>query len=202
MIIANRVDTLFHLNVEVQINEAYVVKSELPTWLDWHKRFRHIGVTGLQYIHQHNLVKGLTVDEHSVFCDCEACVQAKQSQTPFPHSTQQTTMYAGELTHTDLWGPACITATNGAQYYMTFIDDYSHHCTIKLLKCKSNTPEMVKEYIAFVERQLSSSPKAIQMDNGTEYINNDLKSLWEERLHTREGEGILGSKCVCTLDGN
>ena len=59
---------------------------------------------------------------------------------------------------------------------MMFIDDYSHHCTIKLLKRKSNAPEMVKEYIAFVERQLGSSPKAIQTDNRTEYVNNGLKS--------------------------
>ena len=112
MITGKQVDTLFHLNVEVQINEAYVVKSELPTWLDWHKHFGHIGVTGLRYIYQHNLVEGLTVDQHSVFRNCEACIQVKQSQTPFPHSTQQTTTYVGELTHTDLWGPARITATN------------------------------------------------------------------------------------------
>ena len=60
MITGKQVDTLFHLNVEVQINEAYVAKSGLPTWLDWHKCFSHIGVTGLWYIHQHNPVEGLS----------------------------------------------------------------------------------------------------------------------------------------------
>ena len=29
-----------------------------------------------------------------------------------------------------------------------------------------------------------------------------LGKLWEEQLHVREGEGILGSKCVRTLNGN
>ena len=36
--------------------------------------------------------------------------------------------------------------------------------------------DLVKKYFAFVKRQLGSSPKAIQTDNRTEYVNNDLKS--------------------------
>ena len=50
MITGKRIDTLFRLNVKVQINETYVAKPGLPTWLDWHKRFGHIGVTGLRYL--------------------------------------------------------------------------------------------------------------------------------------------------------
>jgi len=59
-----------------------------------------------------------------------------------------------------VWGPARFNATNGAHYYMTFIDDYSRHCTIKLLNKKSEAAEMVKGYLAFIERHLGLLPKA------------------------------------------
>jgi hypothetical protein len=45
MIIGKRVDTLFHLNVEVQINEAYVSKSGLPTWLERTYPYRPMGTS-------------------------------------------------------------------------------------------------------------------------------------------------------------
>jgi hypothetical protein len=106
MITGKRIDTLFYLDVEPQVNEAYVTKRGTLTWLDWHKRFGHIGVSGLQHLRCHNLVDGFNVDEDSTPRDCESCIQAKQHQTPFPQSVEQTTMYAGELTHADLWGPA------------------------------------------------------------------------------------------------
>jgi hypothetical protein len=108
-------------------------------------------------------------------------VRAKQTENPFSKSATHSTAYAGEYTHTDVWGPARFAATNGARYYMTFIDDYSRHCTIKLLTKKSEAFEMVKGYLAFIERHLGFLPKAIRADNGGEYVNNDLKSWLNQR---------------------
>ena len=108
-------------------------------------------------------------------------MRAKQTENPFSKSATHSTTYAGEYTHTDVWGPARFAATNGARYYMTFIDDYSRHCTIKLLSKKSEAFEMVKGYLAFIERHLGFLPKAIRADNGGEYVNNDLKSWLNQR---------------------
>ena len=79
-------------------------------------------------------------------------------------------------------------------------------CTIKLLKRKSNAPEMVKEYVAFVERQLGSSLTAIQTDNGTEYMNNNLKSWLAKQgiilcltaPYSPQQNGVA-KHCNCTL---
>ena len=77
----------------------------------------------------------------------------------------------------DLWGPALFTATNSAKYYITFINNYSHYCTMKLLKNKTEASEKVKEYIAFVKCLLRyHAPMAIQADNGMEVVNNDLQN--------------------------
>ena len=64
----------------------------------------------------------------------------------------------------------------GYCYYMSFIDDATRHCTISFMKSKDETPTKVKQYLAFIERQYSFTPKAIHADNGHEYVNNDLWS--------------------------
>jgi hypothetical protein len=97
------------------------------------------------------VVQGWLTEGSAELQDCEACIRAKQTENPFSKSVTRSTTHAGELTHTDIWGPARFAATNGARYYMTFIDDYSRHCTIKLLNKKSEAAEMVKGYLAFIE---------------------------------------------------
>jgi hypothetical protein len=62
---------------------------------------------------------------------------------------------------------------------MTLIDDYSRHCTLKLLEKKSDAPQKIKDYLTSIFVQFQHMPVAIQTDNGTEFINNELVS-WIE----------------------
>jgi len=85
-------------------------------WEDWHKRFGHISISGLQRLHAKGLVRGFDVDKTSKFGDCEACIAAKQTRNP------------------DIWGPARTASVSGAKYFMTLIDDNSRHCTVKFIE--------------------------------------------------------------------
>jgi transposase InsO family protein len=172
-------NALFSLNASIPSEKVNVVRGT-HSWLEWHKRFGHVAVSGLQHLRRRNLVDGFDVDETSELVDCETCVQAKQHRAPFPKTAERTSTYPGEVTHCDLWGPARFTATNGARYYMTFIDDYSRHCTLKLLARKSDAPQKMKDYLAWVECQLGKVPKIVMTDNGTEFVNNDLRE-WFDR---------------------
>ena len=182
IISGKRINALYYLNIKVSLDVANLTKQPGLSWLEWHKRFGHIAVSGLQHLKRQNLVEGFNVDESSEPRDCEPCVQAKQAHKPFPKSTNRKTTYIGELTHMDLWGPARFPATNGSKYYITFIDDYSRHCTMKLLKTKTETSDKVKEYIATVERILRcQAPMAIQADNGKEFVNTELRNWLSQR---------------------
>ena len=173
-------NALFPLNASLSSNVANVSRGS-HTWLEWHKCFGHIAISGLQHLRHGNLIDGFDVDESSELMDCETCIQAKQSRNPFPSAVDHETTFPGELTHIDLWGPARFTATNGARYYMMLIDDYSHHCTLKLLEKKSDAPQKIKDYLTSILVQSQNMPKAVQMDNGTEFMNADLKSWLEHR---------------------
>ena len=83
--------------------QTFVANNKLPTWETWHRRFGHVGYTGLQKLLDGKMVEGFTVDEDSPKPDCIACTEAKQHVEPFLKSSIRKTE-AGELTHIDLWG--------------------------------------------------------------------------------------------------
>ena len=51
---------------------------------------------------------------------------------------------------------------NGQQYFITFIDDYSHYGYLYLIHEKSQSFEVFKSYKAEVENQLGKKIKVVQ----------------------------------------
>jgi hypothetical protein len=146
------------------------------TWEEWHRKLGHIGIRGLCNLHRKNLVDGFALHDSPQDFECAACIKAKMERKPLPDKSTQRERKLGELTHTDVWGPARTTSMQGYCYYMPFIDDATRHCMISFMKSKNETPTKVKQYLALIERQYSFLPKAICADNGREYVNKDLCS--------------------------
>ena len=108
------VATLHNGGYELRMHKHLPVTCmyQAHTWNDWHRCFGHVGVKGLQCLHHKNLVNGLTVVP-SPLVDGPACIEAKQSKTPFPLMSEPRTTQPGELIHTDVWGPAQTEALSG-----------------------------------------------------------------------------------------
>jgi hypothetical protein len=122
------------------------------TWTDCHRKFGHVSISGLQKLLAKDLVDGLDIDIDSAIEDCEACKESKQSHAPFPQSTESRSSHPGELTHTDVWGPASTTSWTGMRYKITFIDDCARHCMCAQMKEKSEPNGKLKQYIIFIEK--------------------------------------------------
>ena len=152
--------------------------SVRTTWADWHKRYGHIGYSGLQRLQREKLVDGMDViDEHAPILDCEACIQAKQTRAPFQQKTgEDKQTIPGTLTHSDVWGPIDVESIGGSKYFITFIDDCTRRCTVEFMKHKSEAPEKLKQYVSKLRNQYDKKPTAIRIDNGREYINDNLVS--------------------------
>jgi histone deacetylase 1/2 len=130
----------------------------------WHQRLGHPS---------NNVVQS-TVKNNSLLCSpnsdssvCDACQRAKSHQLPYNHSTRVSTAPL-ELVHTDVWGPA-LSSSGGYKYYVSFVDDYSRHCWIYLLKHKSDVEDIFYIFQAHVERFLNNKIRAVQSDWGGEY---------------------------------
>jgi len=95
------------------------------TWEDSHRRFRHIGVSGLQCTLSKWLVTGMMVNDMDLQkFDCAACTQAKLAHAPFPCQSESRAERLGDLMHTDLW-ECCATGIHSTRYFISFIDDHS-----------------------------------------------------------------------------
>lgn len=66
-------------------------------------------------------------------------------------------MYRIEAKHIDVWGKYSIASINGNQYYILFVDDSEKFSTTEFLKTQDKRP------------------KAIRVDRGKEFVNDDLR---------------------------
>jgi hypothetical protein len=84
---------------------------------------------------------------------CDVCQRDKSHQLPYSHSHCVSTTPL-ELVHIDVWGPA-LPPSRGYKYYVSFVDDYSRHCWIYLIKHKSSVEEIFYLFQTHVERFLT-----------------------------------------------
>ena len=69
---------------------------------------------------------------------------------------------------------------SGKKYYITFIDDYTRHTKLYLLRHKDEEYEMFLKYKTEVENQLGKKIKRLRTDRGGEYESNPFNSFCEE----------------------
>ena len=75
-------------------------------------------------------------------------------------------------------------ARGGFVYFITFIDDYSQHGYLYLIRYKYEAFETLKEFRNEVEKQLRRSIKSLRSDQGSEYLS-------QEFLNYLKDNGIL-----------
>uniref|UniRef100_A0A2N9J5P5 CCHC-type domain-containing protein n=1 Tax=Fagus sylvatica TaxID=28930 RepID=A0A2N9J5P5_FAGSY len=80
----------------------------------------------------------------------------------------------------NIWGPVRTPSKGGAQYFMSFIDDYSRKAWVYFLKNKSEAFAKFKIWKAEVENQTGRKIKCLRTDNGTEYRDGDFLKFCEE----------------------
>lgn len=90
-------------------------------------------------------------------------------QKTFP-TVIHTTIVAFELLHLDVWGLASCVSLDGCKYFLSIVDDYTRFTWIFPLTVKSEVCAMVLNFVKSVERQFNVQLKAIQCDNGGEFV--------------------------------
>ena len=133
--VGRKVERMYLLDVTAApALERVALSTEMAnTWQDWHRRFGHIGVSGLQRTLSKRLVTGMTVNETDLpKFDCAACTQAKLARAPFLRQSDSRAERPGDLTHTDLWECRAM-GIHGTRYFISFIDDHSRCIVIEFL---------------------------------------------------------------------
>jgi hypothetical protein len=81
-----------------------------------------------------------------------------------------------QLVHSDLCGPLSSPSFSRSKYFLNFIDDFSIHTWVYLLKLKSKVFDRFLAYKAIVKKQSGHEIENLRTYNGGEYVNNNFTS--------------------------
>uniref|UniRef100_A0A2N9J4X6 CCHC-type domain-containing protein n=1 Tax=Fagus sylvatica TaxID=28930 RepID=A0A2N9J4X6_FAGSY len=157
---------------------AAVVESEDDDTLLWHMRLGHISERGMRELHKRNLLTGIKSCKLDF---SKYCIMGKQCRVRFKTATHKTKGIL-DYVHSDIWGPMRTPSKGGAQYFMSFINDYSRKVWVYFLKNKSEAFAKFKIWKAEVENQTGRKIKCLRTDNGTEYRDGDFLKFCEEHV--------------------
>lgn len=81
-----------------------------------------------------------------------------------------------DLVHSDVC-ELNVKSMSGCRYFVTFIDDFTRKVFVYLLKNKNQVYKCLVEFKQMVETQTGRKMKIFRSDNGTEFVNNQMKKF-------------------------
>ena len=94
---------------------------------------------------------------------CEACVNGKQKRAPFKSKGSKSTKPL-ELVHSDVSGKMDTPSLGEGEYFLTFIDDYTHYTWVYVLKWKSEVFDKFQNWKALIENESGHELKVLRTD--------------------------------------
>ena len=74
-----------------------------------------------------------------------------------------------------------VRARHGANYFITFIDDFKCFGHVYLISHKSEALDCFTQYTKLVDNQLSIKIKALRSNRGCEYLSKQFKDFCDEK---------------------
>ncbi len=175
---AQRDKNLYLLNVKVRKDTTHIANSLDEGAKLWHERLGHLNMASLKELDA--MVDGMNLKELSLHHNCEGCIKGKHQRTSFPKDGPIRASQLLEIVHNDVCGPMRITSHGGAQYFLTFIDDFSRKIHVYFLKTKRESFEKFKQYKALVENEVGHKIKVLRSDNEGKYVSKKFDAFLAE----------------------
>jgi len=144
----------------------------------WHKCLGHPSKDVLKRAKElKDFPNDLVFPEHSPLC--RGCAEGKMHSKSFPESDSQASKLF-QLMHSDL-KEFPVESYSKYIYIITFLDDYSSHAWIALLRKKSQTLTAFKHFDAMVRNQFKVAIGTLMSDFGGEYKSKDFDLFLKEK---------------------
>ena len=169
--------------------------------INWHSKLGHIANDRIKNMSK--FVNG--INESETYIDsslCSTCVSAKAKRAPISKIPAPLSTTKLNLIHSDICGPMTTQTKGGAQYFVTFTDDYTRFTWVYILKKKSDLYSVFESYLSFVENSSGHKVKRLRSDCGGEYTSTQLQNILNKRgilhqttaPHTPEHNGVAERK--------
>jgi len=108
----------------------------------------------------------------------EACVKGKQARLSFNKFKNKDHINRPLfVVHSDVCGPITPSTVDHKNYYVVFIDEYTHYCVTYLLSYKSEVLSVFQDYVAKTHALFNLNIVNLYIDNGREYLSNEMKEF-------------------------
>ncbi|GKF94085.1 retrovirus-related pol polyprotein from transposon TNT 1-94, partial [Tanacetum coccineum] len=82
--------------------------------------------------------------------------------------------------HGLVWSNASVASINGKKYILVIVDDYSRYTWTLFQRSKDETPEVLKDFLMMIQRNLQARVITVRTDIGTKFLNKTLHAYFKE----------------------
>lgn len=169
---------LFSISLNIlhhqRINSGFIAH----TIEQWHKKFGHCGENLIRRMKELNMVDGLEIGVTKN--RCIDCLESKARRTSHPSRTAIKADDKLAIIHFDTVDMT-VKSIGGRRYFVLGTEEYSGYKVIDFVAEKSNISSSVKLIINSVSLNSKRPVACIYSDNGTEFVNKDLREWLENK---------------------
>ncbi|GKA36473.1 retrovirus-related pol polyprotein from transposon TNT 1-94 [Tanacetum coccineum] len=183
LLTGNRGSDLYTISLQETTSSTPIclMAKALPTqaWL-WHRRLSHLNFDYINLLSKKDVVIGLPKLKYVKDQLCSSCEVSKAKRSSFKIKTIPSSKGRLNLLHMDLCGPMRVASINGKKYIQVIVDDYSRYTWTLFLRSKDEIPEVLKDFLTMIQRNLQASVISVRTDRGTEFLNKTLNAFFKE----------------------
>ncbi|GJU67109.1 retrovirus-related pol polyprotein from transposon TNT 1-94 [Tanacetum coccineum] len=140
----------------------------------------HLNFNYITLLSKKEVVNGLPKLKYVKDQLCLSCEMSKAKRSSF--KTKAVPSYKGRLNllHMDLCGPMRVASINGKKYILVIVDDYSRYTWTLFQRSKDETPEVLKDFLMMIQRNLQARVITVRTDIGTKFLNKTLHAYFKE----------------------
>nr|GEV94808.1 zinc finger, CCHC-type [Tanacetum cinerariifolium] len=147
--------------------------SPSQTWL-WHRGLSYLNFDYINLLSKKDVVIDLPKLKYVKDQLCYSCEVSKAKTSSFNTKSIPSLKGRLNLLHMDLCGPTRVASINGKKYILAVIDDCSIHTWTLFLRSKDETPEVLKDFLKMIQRNIQALVIYVRTDRGTKFSNKSL----------------------------
>ncbi|GKE04959.1 retrovirus-related pol polyprotein from transposon TNT 1-94 [Tanacetum coccineum] len=154
--------------------------SPTQAWL-WHRRLSHLNFDYINLLSKKDVMIGLPKLKYVKDQLCSSCEVSKAKRSSFKTKAVPSSKGRLNLLHIDLCGPMRVASINGKKYILVIVDEYSRYTWTLFLRSKDETPEVLKDFLTMIQRNLQALVNSVRTDRGTLFLNKTLHAFFKEK---------------------
>ncbi|GJW39465.1 retrovirus-related pol polyprotein from transposon TNT 1-94 [Tanacetum coccineum] len=152
--------------------------SPTQAWL-WHRRLSHLNFDYINLLSKKDIVIGLPKLKYVKDQLCSSCEVSKAKRSSFKSKTVPSSKGRLNLLHMDLCGPMRLLSINGTNKSGLIVETTSDILGHSF-RSKDETPEVLKDFLTMIQRNLQAPVISVRTDRGTEFLNKTLNAFFKE----------------------